>query len=154
MRLFRLILPLFSLALPLLLAAAPAHAEDKIWSAVLVAKNVSNPEPPAAELKPVAKRLERVFGYNQFEIVGKATGDLDDDSKISLTPTKTFWMNLQARRSSSPDARGGYLLNLQLYQDQRIIVDTVTLIAPRSPLFFRGPMCAKGQVILVLQVTQ
>ena len=87
-----------------------ADAGDKIWSAVLLATNASNPKPAPAELKPIAARLQRVFGYNQFEIVGRDTAAIDDDAKFSLTPTKTFWLNLQARRASSPDARGGYLL--------------------------------------------
>ena len=95
-----------------------------------------------------------MFGYNQFEIVGRDTAAIDDDAKFSLTPTKTFWLNLQARRASSPDARGGYLLNLLLYQNDRALVDTVAVIAPQSPLFFRGPMSARGQVIVVLQVQQ
>jgi len=131
-----------------------ADAGDKIWSAVLLATNASNPKPAPAELKPIAARLQRVFGYNQFEIVGRDTAAIDDDAKFSLTPTKTFWLNLQARRASSPDARGGYLLNLLLYQNDRALVDTVAVIAPQSPLFFRGPMSARGQVIVVLQVQQ
>jgi hypothetical protein len=132
--------------------AAPVSAGDKIWSAVLLATNVKSPKEPPDELKPVAARLQRIFGYNQFEIVGRDTAKLDDDAKLSLTPTKTFWLNLQARRASSPDARGGYLLNLLLYQNDRPLVDTVAVIAPASPLFFRGPMSSKGQVIVVLQV--
>ncbi len=143
------------LAAALLLALAlDAAAADKIWSAVLLATNVANPKPAPTELKPVAARLQRVFGYNQFEIVGRASADLTDDAKLSLTPTKTFWLDLKARRASSPDARGGYLLNLLLFQNDRPLVDTVAVIAPASPLFFRGPMSAHGQVIVVLQVQQ
>lgn len=143
----RLILLLF------LSVATSATAGDKIWSAVLLATNVKSPRQPPDELKPVAARLQRIFGYNQFEIVGRDTEKLEDDAKLSLTPTKTFWLNLQARRASSPDARGGYLFNLLLYQNERPLVDTVAVIAPASPLFFRGPMSSKGQVIIVLQVT-
>jgi hypothetical protein len=132
--------------------ALQAQAGDKIWSAVLLASNAADPKPVCAELKPVAKRLQRVFGYNQFEVVGHAAAEIDDDARISLTPTKTFWLNLQARRATNPDARGGYLLNLLLYQNDRALVDTVALIAPGSPLFFRGPMSARGQVLIVLQV--
>lgn len=128
------------------------EAGDKIWSAVLVANTVAKPKPVPDELKPVAGRLERVFGANQFEIVGKASAAITDNGHLSLTPTKTFWLDLQARRASSPDARGGYMLNLLLYQNDRPLVDTIAVIAPASPLFFRGPMCSKGQVLIVLQV--
>lgn len=130
----------------------PAVAGDRIWSAVLVASNVDKPKPPPVELRAVAPRLQRVFGYNQFEVVGKATAEVSDGAKLSLKPTKTFWLDLQARRASIKEARGGYLLNLRLHQDDRALVDTVTLIAPGSPIFFRGPLCSRGQVIVVLQV--
>jgi hypothetical protein len=141
------------LAFALLLALAPlASAVDKIWSAVLVANNVAQPKPVPAELKPVAARLQRVFGYNQFEIIGTASAELEDGADRSLMPTKNFWLNLKARHASIKEARGGYLLNLQLHQDKRALVDTVALIAPESPLFFRGPLHARGQVLIVLQV--
>ena len=145
-------LRLLVLSLLALLFVPATRAEDKIWCAVLLATDAASPKAPPAELKPVLGRLQRVFGYDQFDIVGKATADIKDSTAFSMTPTKTFWMNLQARQASIKEARGGYLLNLQLYQDTRVLVDTVTLIAPGSPLFFRGPMSASGQVIVVLQV--
>src|SRR5687767_13844226 len=43
----------------------------RIWSAVLIASNVTSPKTMPAELRPIAGRLQRVFGYNQFEIVGR-----------------------------------------------------------------------------------
>lgn len=136
----------------LLSLAALAVAEDRVWSAVLVANNVPQPKPIPAELKPVAARLQRVFGYNQFEIIGSASAALEDGGEQSLKPTRTFWLKLKARQASVKEARGGYLLNLQLYQDERALVDTVALIAPESPLFFRGPIHARGQVLVVLLV--
>ena len=134
------------------LSITAASAGDKVWSAVLVANNVATPKPAPPELRTVAARIQRVFGCNQLEIVGKATAEIDDDTKTTLKPTKTFWLALQARRISKPEARGGYLLGLQLHQDDRVLVDTVALIAKDSPLFFRGPMSARGQVLVVLQV--
>ena len=144
------------LALPCCAAAllpSPLHADDKVWSAVLFATNVSSPKEPPDELKPIAARLKRVFGYNQFEIVGTDQEEVNDGVERQLKPTKTFWLNLKARHASIKEARGGYLLNVQLYQDKRALVDTVALIAPDSPLFFRGPLHAKGQILIVLQVT-
>jgi len=142
------------LFLTLLGSALPARAGDKIWSAVLIATNVAKPKDPPAELRSVAGRLQKVFGYNEFDIVGTASAEVDDENEHPLMPTKTFWLNLKARRASVKEARGGYLLNLQLYQEKRALVDTVALIAPDSPLFFRGPMHARGQILIVLQVQQ
>ena len=130
----------------------PSRGEDKVWSAVLIATNVASPKEAPAELRPIAARLKRVFGYNQFEIVGTDQAELEDGVERQLKPTKTFWLKLKARHASIKEARGGYLLNMQLYQEKRALVDTVTLIAPDSPLFFRGPLHARGQVLIVLQV--
>jgi hypothetical protein len=131
-----------------------ASAADRIWSAVIIANNSANPKAAPAQLKPVAARLQRVFGYNQFEIIGSDSAEIEDGAEKTLNPTKTFWLNLKARRASLKEARGGFLLNLQLYQEKRAIVDTVMLLAPNSPLFFRGPNSSRGQVIIVLQVGQ
>jgi hypothetical protein len=123
-----------------------------IWSAVLIANNVAQPKDPPPELRPIAARLKRVFGYNQFEIAGKDEAPIEDGAERKLTPSRAFWIDLKARKASIKEARGGYLLNLRLYQNEKPIVDTVTLIAPESPLFFRGPMHAKGQIIVALQI--
>jgi hypothetical protein len=142
-------------------ASAPDLAKTKtdtaipkghIWSAVLIANNVSKPKDPPPELRLIASRLKRVFGYNQFEIAGKDDAPIGDGEERKLTPSRAFWIDLKARKASIKEARGGYLLNLRLYQNEKPIVDTVALIAPESPLFFRGPMHAKGQIIVALQI--
>jgi hypothetical protein len=149
------------IAPPRIDSSAPELAKTKtdaaipkghIWSAVLIANNVPKPKDPPPELRPIAARLKRVFGYNQFEIAGKDDAPIGDGEERKLTPSRAFWIDLKARKASVKEARGGYLLNLRLYQNERPIVDTVALIAPESPLFFRGPMHAKGQIIIALQV--
>jgi hypothetical protein len=146
---------LLGLAVLLLPGAAPeASAADRVWSAVIVASEAAKPKPPPAELKDVAPRLKRVFGANQFEVIGSEVAELEDGAERALRPTQTFWMQVKARRASVKEARGGFLLNLQLYQGKQTLVDTVAMLAPDSPLFFRGPMSARGQVIVVLLVSQ
>ena len=140
------------LLLFLLAVALTARGEDRLWSAVLLATNAASPKDPPSELKPVVGRLKRLFGYNQFEVLGADTKSLGDGAEQELKPAKQFWLKLKARRASVKEARGGYLLNLELYQDKRALVDTVAMIAPESPLFFRGPLHARGQIIIVLQV--
>ena len=133
-------------------AAPSAIPKGHIWSAVLIANNVAKPKDPPPELRAIAARLKRVFGYNQFEIAGKDEAPIEDGAERKLTPSRAFWIDLKARKASIKEARGGYLLNMRLYQNEKPIVDTVALIAPESPLFFRGPMHAKGQIIIALQV--
>ncbi|MES2568847.1 MAG: hypothetical protein V4710_02190 [Verrucomicrobiota bacterium] len=144
--------PLIPILALLLSGVAAGRAEDKIWSAVIVASNRSNPREAPQQLLPVFNRLKRVFGYNQFEILGSTTTAIDDQVERWLVPTERFWLNVKARRASAKEARGGYLLNLQLFQDKRQLVETEAKLAPESPLFIRGPLHASGQILIVLQV--
>ena len=139
------------MALAAVLAAA-ARGEDKIWTAVVLASNVASPKEPAKELRNSLPKLKRVFGYNQFEVIGSATDKIADKSELKLTPTQTFWMQVRARSTTSKEARGGYLLSLQLFNEKRQLVDTETRLAPGSPLFIRGPEYGKGQIIFALMV--
>jgi hypothetical protein len=43
-------------------------------------------------------------------------------------------------------------VNIQLFQDNRPILETEAKVSPGSPLFIRGPQHGSGQVIIVLQV--
>ena len=140
----------------LALLACPAfgvRAEDKLWSAVMLATNAAQPKAAPAELSEFAPRLKRSFGYNQMELIGSASASLGTDETL-LAPTPNFSFKVRARRTTSKEARGGYLLNLQLFMDKRMLVDTEVKLAPGSPFFIRGPQSGKGQIIIVLQVQQ
>src|SRR5260221_4632113 len=141
-----------TLPLPREKSAASARTEDKVWSGLVYATNAAAPKDPPPELREFAARLKRVFGYNQFELAGSAAKPIDDDGESWLVPSQNFRLGVRARHAPSKEARGGYLLNLQLFQDQRPIVDTEAKLAPGSPLFIRGPACGKGHLIIVLQV--
>jgi hypothetical protein len=125
---------------------------DHIWSGVILATNPEAPKEPPGELREFAPKLRRVFGYTQFELVGSATEAIDELTENWLVPSPVFSMKVTARRTTSKEARGGYLLNLQLFQEKRPLVDSEVKLAPGSPLFIRGPQYGKGQVIIVLQV--
>src|SRR6266853_1531735 len=131
---------------------ASPRPEDKVWSGLVYATNAAAPKEPPPELREFASRLKRVFGYNQFELAGSAAKPIDDDGESWLVPSKSFRLGVRARHAPSKEARGGYLLDLQLFQDQRPIVATEAKLAPGSPLFIRGPACGKGHLIIVLQV--
>jgi hypothetical protein len=143
---------LFPLLILLLAFALPVHGDERLWSAVVLASNKARPAAPPDELKPIAARLKRLFGYNQFEIIGSDVKPIEENVELTLTPTRTFWFNLKARHSNVKEVRGGCLLNLELYQDKRTLVDSVAMIAPDSPLVFRGPLHARGQILILLQV--
>ena len=143
--------PALFIALALSLAAS-ARAEDKIWTAVVLATNAPSPKDMPKELRAFEPKLKRIFGYNQFEVVGSATETIEDKADLRLTPTESFWMQAKARRATSKEARGGYLLNLQLFREKRQLVDTEARLAPGSPLFISGPEYGKGRIVFVLMI--
>lgn len=127
-------------------------AADKIWSAVVLATNSPSPKEAPAELREFAPRLKKVFGYSQFELIGAAAEKIEEQNESWLVPSQSFWLSVKARRAMAKEARGGYLLNLQLFHDKRPLLETEAKLAPGSPLFIRGPLYGNGQLIIVLQV--
>jgi hypothetical protein len=125
---------------------------DKIWSAVIVATSVDKPKEPPTELREFASRLKKVFGYNQFELAGSATEEIDELTENWLLPSPVFPLSVTARRAVSREVRGGYVLNMKVFQGKEHVVDTEVKLAPGSPLFIRGPLYGKGQIIIALQI--
>jgi hypothetical protein len=138
-------------ALSLLLAlAGVVSADDRVWSAVVLASTVpkgEQPKPAPAELAPFAPRLAKIFGYSQFEVVGSATKLMDGQTERWLVPTQNFWVGAKATRKAD-----GYLLDLEFFHDKRRILETQVTLGPGSPLFVRGPMHARGQLIVVFEI--
>jgi hypothetical protein len=65
-----------------------------------------------------------------------------------LVPTKNFWLCAKAHHSG----QSSYILDLQIFQDKRLLVQTEAKLGANSPLLIRGPMHARGQLIIVLKV--
>ena len=134
----------------LLLFASAAFAEEKVWSAVVLAskpaKGKSAARPPA-ELAPFTGKLTKVFGYDQFEILGSATKSMDAQNERWLVPSQNFWVGARARKDGE-----NYLLNLEFFHDKRRILETEAKLGLDSPLFIRGPMHPRGQLIVVFEI--
>ena len=135
----------------------PAAQEDRIWSEVILATNSATPKPSPPELVDAEPMLKRVFGYNQFEVVGRCTEVIDTVHEHWLTPGKNFSLSVSAHRAAGQELqhfRGGYALSLQIFQQKRSLVKTEARIAPGIPLWFRGPECGKGLIIFVIKVLE
>src|SRR5438093_503153 len=100
--------------------AAFAGASDSIWSALVLASNEPKPNPPPPELARFAGRLGKVFGYNQFEIIGAHTELIDTPDEHWLLPSKRFSVCVQEKRSEA----GTHLMTLKLYQEKKLLVET------------------------------
>ena len=127
-----------------------SSAEDKVWSAVVLASNVKNGERPAAmpsELAPFASQLAKCFGYDQYKILGSATKAMDGETERWLVPTQNFWIGAQSTRE-----HGGYRVKMEFFHDKRSILKADAMLGPGSPVFIRGPMHVRGQIIMVFEV--
>ncbi len=135
-----------------LLGGAPGlFAESEaIWSALVYATNEPKPEKPPSELAPYAKKLSTVFGYNQLRILSEHRTPIGKGGERWLLPGKPFCLRVQ--NTGKPGAGGDFQLALQLYQDKRLLVQTEAQLGRKCPLFVRGPLYKKGQLVILLVV--
>ncbi len=133
-------------------SACGALAGEKVIAAVLLASHGENPKPLPDPLGQACVRLQRVLNYNQFEILGSATNLMDEKEESWMVPTEHFWLRVKARRNVESRFSGGYGLNLELFHDKRLLVETDALLGVGSPLVLRGPLHARGQLLIVLMV--
>lgn len=131
-----------------LFPAPAAQGADHIWSGVVLASQVKEAKGPPAELARLAPEIGKVFGCNQLTLLGSATRVADDPAEHWLNPTEHFSLAVKSKRAVD----NNYVLQIALYHDKKKLVDTEARLAPDSPFFIRGPMHAKGQLIIVLQV--
>ncbi len=131
-------------------AGAHLKAEERVLTAVLLASNVDHPKPLPGPLGEACGRLQRVLNYNQFEILGAATQLMDEQVENWMVPTDHFWLRVNARRAQEQR----YRLSLELFHDKRPLIETDAVLGLGSPLFIRGPMHAKGQVLVLLLVVR
>ena len=143
----RRVLP-WSVAIALIMGAVSAQAEHLVWSGLIIAQNDEHPRPVPAELAPYEGTLKELFGYNQFDIIGQSRKTLATGQEDWLATSKYFALRVDAR--GADDA--GYDLNLQLYQEKELLLETNTKLSQSSPLVIKGPQVGGGQLLLVLLV--
>lgn len=141
-----LITPL--LALLLVCTVASADAADTVWSALVIANNSPQPTPIPNELDKLQGTLKRFFNYNQYQVIGQSHEALKTGDEDWHTASKYFSLHV----NSKPNANAGYRLNLQLFQEQKLLLETEAKLSKKSPLVIRGPQVGDGQLVLLLIV--
>jgi opacity protein-like surface antigen len=137
------------IAVVLVMSAAPAsHAAETVWSGLVMAENVAQPQPIPSELNRIEGSLKRFFGYNQFQVIGQSQKTLKTGQEDWLATSKFFGLHVDARGES----KGGYVLNLKLYKQKELLLETEAKLSKRSPLVIKGPQVGGGQLLLVLVV--
>ena len=129
-------------------AVQASHAAETVWSGLVIAENVSQPQPIPSELNRIERSLKRFFGYNQFKVIGQSQKVLKTGQEDWLATSKFFGLHVDARGES----KGGYVLNLKLYKQKELLLETEAKLSKRSPLVIKGPQVGGGQLLLVLIV--
>ena len=140
---------LLGLSLALIMGSAlPARASQMVWSGIVIANNVAQPEAIPQELNRLEGTLKELFGYNQFKVIGQSRKTLVTGSEDWLASSKYFSLHIDSKGVRD----GGYLVNLKLFQEKNLLLETETKLSKASPLVIKGPLVGDGQLLLLLVV--
>lgn len=123
-----------------------ARGADSIWSGIVFASNAQQPAETAPEIARLHGKLRNIFGYNQFDLLSQHAEKMDEPVERWMLATKKFAVRVTSARKANP----GYLLHLQVYQGRDLRAETDARLGLESPVFIRGPLCGKGQLIVIL----
>ncbi len=142
--------PVFLISfIALTMGAMPGlRAAETVWSGLVIAENVAQPKPIPPELTRIEGLLKKFFGYNQFQVIGQSQKTLKTGQEDWLATSKFFGLHVDARG----ETEAGYVLNLKLYKEKELLLETDTKLSKRSPLVIKGPQVGGGQLLLVLVV--
>lgn len=129
--------------------AGLAGDSGQLWGALVYAADeglMPGGMPP--ELRRHSRALARVFGYRQYEIVGQQVSSVVAADESWLLPGGDFSVAVRRLDGAGSRWRG----ELQLYQGRRLLVRTEVELASGAPIFVRGPLYRRGQLILVFEL--
>ena len=132
----------------LTVSTASLQAAHIVWSGLVIAQNVPQPAPIPPELTTLESTLKELFGYNQFELIGQSTKTLKTGEEDWLANSKYFGLHVDARGENE----AGYTLDLKLYKENDVLLETEANLSKSSPLVIKGPQVGSGQLLLVLAV--
>jgi hypothetical protein len=139
---------LLAVFLVLAVSALSADAAEAVWSGLVIAENVPQPAPIPPELTNLEQTLKDLFGYNQFEVIAQSNKTLKTGQEDWLANSKYFALHVDARGEND----SGYSLNLKLYKENDVLLETDANLSKSSPLVIKGPQVGSGQLLLVLVV--
>jgi len=133
----------------LVVGATPGlKGAESVWSGLVIAENIAQPKPIPPELTRIEGSLKKFFGYNQFQVIGQSQKTLKTGQEDWLATSKFFGLHVDARGENDL----GYVLNLKLYKEKELLLETDAKLSKRSPLVIKGPQVGSGQLLLVLIV--
>lgn len=141
---------LLAVSLALTLGAAEAGPTSQtVWSGLVIANNVPQPDPIPAEIKRIEETLKELFGYTQFSVIGQSRKALVTGSEDWMAQSKYFSLHVDSKEGND---KTGYRLDLKLFQEKSLLLQTEAKLSKASPLIIKGPLVGDGQLLLLLVV--
>jgi opacity protein-like surface antigen len=140
---------LIGVSLALILGGvASARASQMVWSGLVIANNVAQPDEIPPELNRIEGTLKALFGYSQFKVIGQSRKALVTGAEDWLASSKYFSLHVDSKGETD----AGYFLKLKLFQEKNLLLETEAKLSKASPLVIKGPQVGDGQLLLVLVV--
>src|SRR6266436_3188958 len=87
-------------------AASEVKAAETVWSGLVIAENVAQPQRIPPELTRIEGSLKRFFGYNQFQVIGQSPKTLRENCRKRLFRLIIpFGLFRTSMRSHSPEQK-------------------------------------------------
>src|SRR3977135_629335 len=100
-------------------AASALQGAETVWSGLVIAENVTQPQPVPPELTRIEGSLKKFFGYNQLQVIGQSEKRLKTGQEDWLATSKFFGLHVDAQGESA----AGYVFNLKLYKEKELFVE-------------------------------
>src|SRR4030095_7282153 len=81
--------------------ASGLQGAETVWSGLVIAENVAQPQPIPPELMPIEGPLKKFFGYNQFQVIGQSQKTLKTGQEDWLATSKFFGLHVDAQGESA-----------------------------------------------------
>src|SRR5205823_14317437 len=130
------------IAVAVLMSVAPAlQAAETVWSGLVMAENVSQPQLIPPELIRIEGLLKRFFGYDQFQVIGHSQKVLRTGQEDWLATSKFFGLHVDAQG----EREGGHVLNLKVYKEKERLLETEVKLRKRSARVRNGTQPGGGE---------
>jgi opacity protein-like surface antigen len=131
-----------------LAGTSSAQAAESVWSGLVIANNVPEPTPIPAELHGLEGTLKGLFGYNQFQVIGQSRKTLKTGEEDWLAKSKYFSLHVDSKAAK----QNSYVLDLQLFKEDKLLLQTEAKLSKSSPLVIKGPQIGDGQLVLLVVI--
>src|SRR5438045_8615398 len=116
-------------------AASGGQAAKTVWSGLVIAENVAQPQAVPPELTRIEGSLKKFFGYNRFQVIGQSQKTLKTGQEDWLATSKFFRMHVDEQG----ERPAGYGLNLKLYKEKELLLKLHAKLSKRRCLVIKGP---------------